>query len=1001
MARFRACVAPRRRPGARRIVHALVALAFLSTVPALAQAADQAPATRRVEILLEVDRLPEADRAHLADRRQAIADAKASRLPLWRSFDPREALAGALAELARHGADLGDTAIINFDSLEVDVPESAVEKLAALPFVRTVREPVIGTPTGEIDSEAIEDLGIDLVHAMGVTGAGVKVAILDSDWKSLAETIAAGDLPANTQQFNVNRSTGAVNPATDLAGTGEREHGTAAAEVVHEIVPDAQLLLYRLTRLANLRLSAVTIQNAIRHAADQGAHVILVPSHFITTMSDPKGLDQGGTNPFTDDIEYATAAGSTVVVAAGNEAVRHWSGKFTPCNGCTNNDICTTATNDKNFHIFDDEQPLNEITIEDDHLSYADSEDGYRNVIIRCYSATDAADPTKFKLQLYRFHDSYDNPNPPDFPFCPHDAGVAGVDGTRVSLGDSLAKSVSLLGDEFDDYYYIAIERIGGTETPSFRVNCFVATGELWFSSPESSLSDLAVVEDSLSVAAGTWPSYDLVAFDSSQGPTADPFGPIKPDITGPAEVSNYAVLDAGFIWTETINGTSSAASHVAGIVALLQSWQIENGLPPLTPDEVKATLFEHAIDIEEEGPDPLSGNGLVQIPTYMLPEPSPSPTPSPTPTPTPSPTPTPEITSTPDVTPTPTGGPTVGPTASPTPTPTPEPTATPEPTEAPTPTPTPSPSASPSPEPTADPTPAPTPGFTRDDFDGDRRADAATYEGSTGIWRLRTGSGPDHTEIRFGVQGLKPVPADYDGDTITDLALHNPQTGDWLIRFQPLIPNPFGPQVVGKRFQPAPADYDGDKKADLAVYDAEAPVGAVSWYVKRSSDGQVAQLALGGAGFFAAPGDYDGDSKADFAVYEKNTGKWWIVLSEGGTVPGLKFGNNKFRPVPGDYDGDNITDLATYQKNKGRWRIRLSSQGGAIVNYEGFGGTGFVPVPGDYDADGKTDPGTYKKGNGSWRYLSSSTGERTVLAQGFGGKGETPVVGMRPGKNN
>ncbi len=129
------------------------------------------------------------------------------------------------------------------------------------------------------------------------------------------------------------------------------------------------------------------------------------------------------------------------------------------------------------------------------------------------------------------------------------------------------------------------------------------------------------------------------------------------------------------------MSGTSMAAPHVSGLVALMLSLN-----PNLTLAEVRDYLQATATDMGDPGPDLYHGFGLVNAGAAvqaLLP-----PTPTPTPTPTPSPTPT----ATPTNTPTATFTPTATPTATPTPTSTPSPTATPTstPTNTPTPTPTP-----------------------------------------------------------------------------------------------------------------------------------------------------------------------------------------------------------------------------------------------------------------------------------------------------------------------
>jgi hypothetical protein len=895
--------AARTRPAVLAAVVAVLAVIGLAASPTAATAV----AAERVEIVLEPAALPAADRVRHDDRRQAIADAIASGLPLWRSFEPREVLHDALAALAANGVDLGESAIVNFDSLEADVPDGARAALASLPFVREVRSPMVGTQAGTIDSEGLEAIGSDLANAGGITGVGVTVAVIDTDWKRLNATVQAGDLPAIplSMQFKV-AAAGNTNPTSgqSIHNLGDREHGTAAAEVVHEVAPGATLMLYQVGYLATGEFTAAAVKRAIRHAADQGAKVILVPLHFLSTMSDPNGVAQGGKNLFTDDITYAKAAGATVVVAAGNEGLRHYEGQFTPCTDCNTSVLCNTATNDSAFHIFDDTSPLNDLILDSDYDDFAFNTLG-TSVKVICYSATDAATPSNFRMRLYRFHDDYNAPNPPDFPSCPSDAGATAVDGTDVPLGGSFAKTLTFYGDTFDDYYFLTVRRTSGTATPRFRVDCTVAIGELTFTTPERSLSDLAVVDDSLAVGAGGFPSYDGVLDISSWGPTANTSGPMKPDLIAPGEVSSFAVTDYGFVFSQTFNGTSAASAHVAGVVALLQSYQAMNGLAPFTPDQVKQILFASAIELDDglaelAGPDPIYGHGLVQIPALLLPG------------------------GTPDKTRDDWDG-----------------------------------------DATADRAtfaagsgdwswlgstgrPGSLQAFgaglraVPGDYDGDGITDAAVYDETTGDWQFN-GSSVTIPPEDLGGPGFLAVPCDWDGDGADDPAVYETATGDWTYQGSTSGPGEIA-GFGGAGFEPIPGDWDGDGTCDPATY------AAGQWSYLDSASSQV-QFAFGGGGagrFVPVPADYDGDGRMDAALYQKKKGKWRLRFSSlGGYVQSFTgFGGAGFVAVPADFDADGKIDPAIYRKSNGNWRYK-SSDTGEFVTLGPLGGPGLQAVVG------------------------------------------------------
>ena len=104
-------------------------------------------------------------------------------------------------------------------------------------------------------------------------------------------------------------------------------------------------------------------------------------------------------------------------------------------------------------------------------------------------------------------------------------------------------------------------------------------------------------------------------------------------------------------------------------------------------------------------------------------------------------------------------------------------------------------------------------------DFDGDGRADVATYRLPAGEWRMWTSGLNFATPMLtvWGTAGDIPMPADYDGDRVTDLAIYRPSTGTWhmwLSRSQTSLSVRWGTPED----RPVSTDHDGDGKADLAL---------------------------------------------------------------------------------------------------------------------------------------------------------------------------------------
>jgi subtilisin family serine protease len=112
---------------------------------------------------------------------------------------------------------------------------------------------------------------------------------------------------------------------------------------------------------------------------------------------------------------------------------------------------------------------------------------------------------------------------------------------------------------------------------------------------------------NSFSVGAVDANNPDLhVADFSSRGPSACDHTSIKPEVTAPgvairstSRSGDYAIM----------SGTSMAAPHVAGAVAILRQFN-----PEATPSEIKQALINSALDLGTPGEDNDYGWGLINI---------------------------------------------------------------------------------------------------------------------------------------------------------------------------------------------------------------------------------------------------------------------------------------------------------------------------------------------------------------------------------------------------
>ena len=195
------------------------------------------------------------------------------------------------------------------------VPSQSLRAVAQAPGVRNVAPPARPVPLA-VAGEEVGSTGAAGWQTAGVTGAGVKVAIIDVGFAGLASAQATGDVPAS------------VLTQDDCAGgfSTVTQHGTAVAEIVHELAPSAQLLLACVDTPADLA-------TAEQWAVAQGAQII---NHSVAWFDTARGDGQGGAGTPDAVVADAAAHGVLWVNAAGNFAQQHWSGTFTPITDSNN-----------------------------------------------------------------------------------------------------------------------------------------------------------------------------------------------------------------------------------------------------------------------------------------------------------------------------------------------------------------------------------------------------------------------------------------------------------------------------------------------------------------------------------------------------------------------------------------------------------------------------------------------------------------------------------------
>ena len=163
-----------------------------------------------------------------------------------------------------------------------------------------IRLPVISVQdVGSVETESVHVIGADAWQAAGITGKGVKVGVLDRGFDGY-RSLLGSDLPADVvvQSFIAGLE-------ADQAGT---VHGSAVAEIIHDIAPDAQLFFAAYD-------TDVEQRQAIDWLISQGVRII---SHSGSSVYGP----MDGTGDDAVMVDQIVAGGVLWVNSAGNRGTR-------------------------------------------------------------------------------------------------------------------------------------------------------------------------------------------------------------------------------------------------------------------------------------------------------------------------------------------------------------------------------------------------------------------------------------------------------------------------------------------------------------------------------------------------------------------------------------------------------------------------------------------------------------------------------------------------------
>ncbi|MFZ6005657.1 MAG: S8 family serine peptidase [Actinomycetota bacterium] len=446
--------------------------------------------------------------------------------------------------------------------IKAAVPAGALGRLSRAAGVTLVREPYPAQV--QTTSEGVGSTNASTWHSLGHEGAGTKVAIVDVGFQDYVSKLGT-ELP--------------LSPGVDLTRCDspfDEVHGTAVAEIVHDMAPAAELLLVCVK-------DDVTFASALASLNAQGVDIVNASIGFTLTG---RGDGSGGAGTPAGAVAALRDQGILYVAAAGNYGGRHYQAKAVgdpvqgrhPLDGDT--DFVDLSGNTFTFQVAGNTAPGN----------------GIAQVSMRW----DSWPTTNLDLDVYVR--SYTCGNPA-FNYI-----VAGSEFDQTTQAGPPVEQTNLFQNcsSSPQTFEVLINRWSGSGTPRL---------DLFFDGPVGNLertnggdvAEPATSPAALAVGAHCYLNPMIQPY-SSTGPTID--GRIKPDLAGPDATSSSVYGDVTTPCTTGFTGTSAAAPHVAGAAAVLLGTN-----PDMDVAELEQVLRSKATDINPPGLDNQWGSGKLALP--------------------------------------------------------------------------------------------------------------------------------------------------------------------------------------------------------------------------------------------------------------------------------------------------------------------------------------------------------------------------------------------------
>ena len=411
------------------------------------------------------------------------------------------------SEIVDYLSSLGTVDVKNDKHVQLTIKVSDLPKLYSINGIDKIRPPYSAVQFYEELSEGVYFINADLAQFAGITGEGVKIAVLDlafSDNEKISDNVV------KVKSFRQG-----IGFLPIQGNEGEASHGTAVAEIITDVAPDVELYLYSME-------TDIEFTAAVDEAISQQVDIIAMSAGWPNFPTD-------GTSHITKKIEDAVDNGIVFVVPAGNFANKHWEGSF-------------VDSNFNNWHDYSDSDEGLSFTVTEERIEEE------KPIIAHLMWDVGNGDVADFELVLvdplgqivdYSANEQLTKSDTP-FEYIHH---IPEIEGT-YSLGVLYAGDMSKV-----------------SQRPSATLEIFSINDELEHPVSQSSVSVPADADGAIVVGAINHLDGVLEPF-SSQGPTNN--GKLAPHVVGPDGVTTLAFNGDPFY------GTSATAPYVAGLAALI-----------------------------------------------------------------------------------------------------------------------------------------------------------------------------------------------------------------------------------------------------------------------------------------------------------------------------------------------------------------------------------------------------------------------------------------------